>query len=57
MNYKLSNILHAYCNFLANPAATSQSSYHALAILYLLCITEKILHLIDDISIILADGL
>ena len=32
-------------------AATSQSSNDVLAILYLLCITERILYLIDDISI------
>ena len=36
-------------------AATPQSSYDVLAtgILYLFCITERILYLIDDISIIL----
>jgi len=45
-----------YCDFLVNLAATSQSSlssYDVLAILYLLCITEKILYLIGDINIIL----
>ena len=45
-----------YCDFLVNLAATSQSSlssYDVLAILYLFCITERILYLIDDISIIL----
>ncbi len=44
MNYELSNIQHAYCNFLANMTAISQSCYNVLAILYLLCITERILH-------------
>ena len=40
-------------DFLANPAATSQSSYNIISILYLLCISEKILYLIDNITIIL----
>ena len=39
--------------FFSKPAATSQSSYDILAILYLLCIIERILYLIDDITIIL----
>jgi hypothetical protein len=34
-----------YCDFLVNLAATSQSSYNVLAILYLLRITEQILYL------------
>jgi len=38
---------------LSNKTAASQSSYDILAILYLLCITERILYLIDDITIIL----
>jgi hypothetical protein len=42
-----------YCDFFVNPAATSQSSYDVLAILYLLCITERMLYLIGDITIIL----
>ena len=42
-----------YCDFLVNLAVISQSSYIVLAILYLLCITEKILYLICDINIIL----
>jgi hypothetical protein len=42
-----------YCDFLVNLAATSQFSYDVLAILYLLCISERILYLIDDITIIL----
>ena len=42
-----------YCDFLTNLAATSQSSYDVPAILYLLCITERILYLIGDITIIL----
>ena len=42
-----------YCDFLVNLAATSQSSYDVLAILYLLHITERILYLIGDITIIL----
>jgi hypothetical protein len=40
--------------FLVNPEATSQSTYNDLAILYLLLHYRKILHLIDDITIILA---
>jgi hypothetical protein len=51
MNH-LTSDMH-YCDFLVNPAATSQSSYNVLAILYLVCITERILYLIDDITIIL----
>jgi hypothetical protein len=39
--------------FSANLAATSQCSYDILAWLYLLYISERILYLIDDISIIL----
>jgi hypothetical protein len=42
-----------YCHFLVNLAVTSQSSYDVLAILHLLCITERILYLIGDILIIL----
>ena len=42
-----------YCDFLTNLAATSQSSYDVLAILYLLCITMRILYLIGDITTIL----
>jgi hypothetical protein len=49
---RLTSDMH-YCNFLVNLAATSQSSYDVLAILYLLCITERVLYLIDDITIIL----
>jgi hypothetical protein len=37
----------------SDSAATLQYSYVVLAILYLLCISERILHLIDDITIIL----
>ena len=48
----LTSHMHYY-DFLANLAATSQSSYDVFAILYLLCITERILYLIDDITIIL----
>ena len=51
MNH-LASDMH-YCDFLVNLAATSQSSYDVLAILYLLCITEQILYLIDNITIIL----
>ena len=51
MNCLTSN-MH-YCDFLVKPAVTSQSSYDVLAILYLLCITERILYLIGDIIIIL----
>ena len=40
-------------DFSANPAATSQCSYNILVIFYLLCISERILYLIDDITIIL----
>ena len=40
-------------DFSTNPAATSQCSYNILAILYLLCISERILYLVDDIIIIL----
>jgi hypothetical protein len=54
MNYELSKILHAYCNFFANPEATSQSIYNVLAILYLLLHYRKNMHLIDDITIVLA---
>jgi hypothetical protein len=49
---RLTSDMH-YCDFLVNPAATSQSSYNVLAMLYLVCITERILYLIDDITIIL----
>ena len=45
--------LNIWYDFSANPAATSQCSYNTLAILYLLCISERILYLIDDITIIL----
>ena len=48
----LTSDMHYY-NILANPVATSQFSYDVPAILYLLCITERILYLIDDITIIL----
>ena len=51
MNHPTSD-MH-YCNFLANLAATSQSSYDVLAILYLLRITKRILYLTDDITVIL----
>ena len=40
-------------DFSANPAGTSQCGYDILAILYLHCISEGILYLIDDITIIL----
>ena len=50
---ELFNIDMHYYNFLTNPAATSQFSYDILAILYLLCITERILYLIDDTTMIL----
>jgi hypothetical protein len=46
-------ILRQVHNFSTNPAATSQCNYNILAILYLLCISEKILYLFDDITIIL----
>jgi hypothetical protein len=46
-------MLRHCCDFLVNPAVTSQSSYNVLAILYLVCITERILYLIYDITIIL----
>jgi len=49
---RLTSDMH-YCDFLANLAASSQSSYDVLAILYLLYITERILHLMDNINIIL----
>jgi len=49
---RLTSGMH-YCDFLVNQAATSQSSYNVLAILYLACITERILYLIYDITIIL----
>ena len=42
-----------YCHFLVNLAVTSQSSYNVLAILYWLCITERILYLTGEILIIL----
>ena len=45
-------MLRHCCDFLVNPAVTSQS-YNVLAMLYLLCITKRILYLIDDITIIL----
>ena len=35
----------------ANPAATSQCSYNILVIFYLLCISERILCLIEDITV------
>ena len=40
-------------DYSANLAATSQCSYDIIAWLYLIYISEKILYLIDDISIIL----
>ena len=40
-------------DFLANLAATLQCSYNIFAIFYLLFISERILYLIDDITIIL----
>ena len=43
-------------DFSANLAATSQCSYDIIAWLYLIYISEKILYLIDDISIILHVG-
>jgi hypothetical protein len=46
-------MLRHYCDFLINPAITSQSSYNVLAMLYLLCITKRILYLIGDIKYIL----
>jgi hypothetical protein len=54
MNHLTSDIHHLiYCDFLVNLAVTSQSSYNVLAIFYLLCITERILHITGDIYIIL----
>jgi hypothetical protein len=47
------NIWHAYSDILTNLAAISQSSYNVLSILYLLCIKQKILYLINNITIIL----
>ena len=43
-------------DYSANLAATSQCSYDIIAWLYLIYISEKILYLIDDISIILHVG-
>ena len=40
-------------DFLAKLAATSQCSYNIFAIFYLLFISERILYLIDDITIVL----
>jgi hypothetical protein len=51
--HELSNSDMHYRDFLVSLTATSQSIYDVLATLYLLCITEKILYLIDDITIIL----
>jgi hypothetical protein len=57
INYYLSVImLRHYCDFSANLAATSQSSYKVLTLLYLLYISERILYLIDDINIVLHFG-
>ena len=46
-------ILQQVYEFSANLAATSQSSYDILAILYFFCISEKTLYLIDNIILIL----
>ena len=51
MNVILVN--QTFSDFLIHLAATSQSSYDVLAIIYLHQITERILYLIGDINIIL----
>ena len=53
MSYEPSNIWHAYYDSFAKPAATPQSSYKFVAILYFLCNADIILCLIDDATIIL----
>jgi hypothetical protein len=53
VSYEQFNIWHAYSDILTNPTAISQSSYNVLSILYLLCIKQRILYLINNITIIL----
>jgi hypothetical protein len=54
MNYEPSNILHAYCNFLQTRQPPYNLVIMSLPYYICSCITEKILHLIDDITTILA---
>ena len=60
MNYELSNIWHkvwhAYCDFLANLAAISQSSYNVLAVVYLLLHYRKNIAPISCTAYNLAEG-